>query len=335
MIASSVNLIYFCLPPGLSLALAEACKFTPLLLKTMYDNDSKGISYTAGFFMLIAFAVGGIILASALSGLVWQQVTGRSFTEMAEGLKNPAYSDVMKVVQTLTAVVGFFLPTVAAAFLLHKRPIKLLGFTGTGFNMRQVGLVVLLIGFSLLVATSLSYLTNSMPIPDSWKLSFDKLEEEYNRQVSAIISLKNAKDYILALIIMAFIPAVCEETLFRGGLQNFLSRGTGLPWLSIILVSILFSLAHFSFYGFLSRFFLGLVLGALFHYSGKLWLSILGHFINNALAITVLYYSIRQGRPLEEAMKQDATSFWGILAIPVVMILFVAFKRASDNSQPA
>ncbi|HRO69626.1 MAG TPA: CPBP family intramembrane metalloprotease, partial [Chitinophagaceae bacterium] len=86
--------------------------------------------------MLIAFAIGGLILASALSGLVWQQMTGRSFTEMAEGLKNPAYSNVMKIVQTLTAVLGFFVPTVVAAFLLHKRPIKLLGFSGTGINMR-------------------------------------------------------------------------------------------------------------------------------------------------------------------------------------------------------
>ena len=128
---------------------------------------------------------------------------------------------------------------------------------------------------------------------------------------------------------MAFLPALCEEALFRGGLQNFLTRGTAMPWMSIIVVSILFSLAHFSFYGFLSRFFLGIVLGALFHYSGKLWLSILAHFINNALAITVLYISIQQGKPLEEAMKQDATSFWGILAVPVVIILFIIFKTTS------
>jgi len=96
-----------------------------------------------------------------------------------------------------------------------------------------------------------------------------------------------------------------------------------------VIVSIIFSLAHFSFYGFLSRIFLGLVLGALFYYSGKLWLSILAHFINNALAITLLYLSTRQGEPLQEAIKQDATNYWGILAIPLVIVLFVAFKRAS------
>src|SRR5688572_31830133 len=92
-------IIYFCLPP----LAAEACKFTPLLLKTMYDKDSKGISYLAGFFILIAFAVAGLMLASALGGLVWQQMTGKSFAEMQKGMSNPAYSNVMKIVQSITA----------------------------------------------------------------------------------------------------------------------------------------------------------------------------------------------------------------------------------------
>ncbi len=295
----------------------------------MYDNDSKGISYTAGFFMLIAFAVTGLILASFLGGQIWQQLTGKSISEMQTGMSNPANSHVMKIIQSVTVIIGFFIPTLLTAALLNKRPLKFLGFSPNGIKPGQVVLVILLIGASLLVATSLSYITNHTPIPASWKIRFDNMEEEYNRQVSAIISLKNSKDYIIALIIMAFLPALCEEALFRGGLQNFLTRGTNMPWMSIIVVSILFSLAHFSFYGFLSRFFLGVVLGALFHYSGKLWLSILAHFINNALAITVLYISTQQGRPLEEAMKQDATSFWGILAMPVVIILFIIFKITS------
>jgi len=248
---------------------------------------------------------------------------------LQKGLSDPGNSDVMKIIQSVTALVGFFIPTLIAATLLSKRPGKLLGFPSAGIRLNQVVLAVLLVGSALLVSSSLSYFTNSVPIPEAWKIRFDKMELEYNTQVSAIISLKNMKDYILALMIMAFLPALCEETLFRGGLQNFLTRATNRPWLSILVVSILFSLAHFSFYGFLSRVFLGTVLGALFYYSGKLWLSIVAHFINNALAITVLYIATEQGKPLEEAIKQDVTSYWGMLAIPLVIALFVAFKRAS------
>jgi membrane protease YdiL (CAAX protease family) len=295
----------------------------------MIDNDSKGISYTGGFFMLLAFAIAGLVAASLVGAQIWQQMTGKPFSEMQAGMHDPAYSNVMKIIQSVTAVIGFLLPTLITAALLHRRPMKLLGFSATNMKISQAVIVIVLVGASLLVATSLSYITNSLPIPADWKLRFDKLEDEYNRQVSAIISLKNTKDYILALIIMAFLPALCEEALFRGGLQNFLTRGTGKPWMSIIIVSIIFSLAHFSFYGFLSRFFLGIVLGAIFHYSGKLWLSILAHFINNALAITVLYFSIKGGTSFEEAMARDASSIWGILATPVVIALIAFFKKAS------
>jgi membrane protease YdiL (CAAX protease family) len=301
----------------------------------MYDNDSRGISYTAGFFMLICFAIAGLVLAGELSKIVWTQMTNKSITVFSDGVFTPGDSTAIKVIQSLTAIIGFFIPTLVTAAILNRNPLKLLGFATEGARLRQAGLVVLLVGTALLVASSLSHLTNFIPLPENWRMQFDNMEEKYNTQVSAIIKLNNVKDYFLALVIMAFLPAVCEETLFRGGLQNFLTRGTHLAWVSIIIVSILFSLAHFSFYGFLSRFFLGIVLGAMFHYSGKLWLSIMAHFINNALAITILYVSTQQGKPLQEAMKQDSTSFWGFLAIPAVVILFVAFKRASEPQQAA
>jgi uncharacterized protein len=295
----------------------------------MNDNDSKGISYTAGFFMLIAFAVAGLVLAELLSKPIWVEMTGKKAELFVSKTFAPEDSNALKIIQAISVVVGLFLPAILTAFVLNRKPIKLLGFSTQGIKLSQVGLVILLLGASLLVSTSLSYLTTILPLPASWRTWFDTLEDIYNKQVAVIVNLKDGKDYILSLIIMAFVPALCEEAFFRGGLQNFLNRGTGKPWLSIIVVSAFFSLVHFSGYGFLSRFFLGIVLGALFHYSGKLWLSILAHFINNALAITVLYISIQQGKSLQEAIKQDAASFWGILGVPVVIGLFYLFKNIS------
>ena len=301
----------------------------------MYDKDSRGISYTAGFFMLICFAIAGLVLAAEIQKPVWVALTGKSVEALREGVFTPADSTAIKLIQSLTAIVGFLVPTILTASLLSRKPFKLMGYTTEGLHIRQVGLVLLLIGTGLMVASSFSHLTNLIPLPESWRTRFDDMEEKYNMQVSAIIRLNNFKDYIIALLIMGFLPALCEETLFRGGLQNFLTRGTHLPWVSIIIVSILFSLAHISFYGFLSRFFLGLVLGGLYYYSGRLWLSILAHFVNNALAITLLFVSTQQGKSLDEAMKQDTTSFWGFLAIPFVVVLFMAFKRASASNVAA
>ena len=76
----------------------------------MYDSHSKGISYSSGFFMLIAFAVASSILAGLISIPIWTSMTGESFKTIEEGMTNPANRNAVKVIQVITAVVGFLLP---------------------------------------------------------------------------------------------------------------------------------------------------------------------------------------------------------------------------------
>ncbi len=299
----------------------------------MYDNDSKGISYTAGFFMLIAFVIAGMMFTQVLMGPIWTGLTGKSISVLQEGLMGPEDATALKLIQSLSAILGFMVPTFVTAFVLHRRPAKLLGFDPQGMQVKQLGLVVLIIGTALFVSTSFSYLTQLIPISPSSKAYFEKLEENYNRQVGIIINLKTVWDYILALVIMALLPAFCEEVLFRGGFQNFLTRGINQPWVAIIIVSALFSVMHLSYYGFLSRFALGIVLGALYYYSGTIWWSIAAHFIYNALAITMLYAYTLQGKPLKEAMDENVESFWGILALVPLIGLFIIFKNTTAKNR--
>ena len=300
----------------------------------MYDSNSKGISYTAGFFILIGFVIAGILLAGVISIPVWTNMTVTSFEKMSTEMDNPAYANAFKVIQTITAVVGFFFPAVLTAFLLNRKPMKLIGFTGTP-KWLQLFLVLLIVFFGLMVSTGLSYFNSHLPIPTDWKIAFDKMENDYNSGVESIISLKSFSDFLIALFILAVLPAVCEETLFRGGLQNFLTRSTKMPWLSVIIVSILFSLAHWSYYGFLSRFFLGVMLGLLYQYSGKIWLNIFAHFLNNGIAITVLYIYTLNGKSLKDAMNENSDNFWGIFALPIVIALFVWFYNISKREKEA
>ena len=144
------------------------------------------------------------------------------------------------------------------------------------------------------------------------------------------MQLKDFKDYLLGLTIMAFLPAMCEESLFRGGLQNFLTRSTNKPWLSIIIVSILFSAVHFSFYGFLPRMFLGIVLGLVYYYTGSLWLSILAHFTNNAFAVSQFYFS--HSTSVKQAAQENtpvAFIYVGLIALPFLVILLMVLRRIS------
>ncbi len=297
----------------------------------MYDNNSKGPSYTAGFFMLIAFAVAGVFLAALISLPVWTSMTGLGIKDMENGMNDPANSNAIKVIQSITFLIGFLLPAIFTAYLLNRKPMDLLGFSRK-INWKQIGIVCAIMISAMFVSAFLAYVNESLPISASLKLKVEKLENDYNKQVETIIGLKSFGEYILALIIMGFLPALCEETLFRGGLQNFLTRSTKMPWLSIIIVSILFSAAHFSFYGFLSRLFLGVILGLLYQYSGRLWLNIIAHFVNNALAVTAIYVLKTQGKSLKEAVGDNSDSaWWGIFLLPAVIGLFIVFRKIAGK----
>lgn len=155
------------------------------------------------------------------------------------------------------------------------------------------------------------------------------MESDYAKMMVNMINLDNPAELAVSIFVLAFIPALCEEALFRGGFQNYMHRATGKLWRSVIVVSLIFSAIHFSAYGFLSRFVLGIVLGLLFAYSGKLWLPILAHFINNAAAVIVMYVQKSNGKSIAEILNDKDGSYFGFIALPVIIFLFMKFRQAS------
>ncbi|RYZ47679.1 MAG: hypothetical protein EOP49_20675, partial [Sphingobacteriales bacterium] len=116
-------------------------------IELMYDNDSKNISYTAGFFMLIAFVIAAMIfLQEFIVGPVWTSMTGKSISVLRDGLMTTEDANALKVIQPLTTIVAFLLPTLLTAVMLHRRPVKLLGFNTRDMQLKQLGLVILIIG---------------------------------------------------------------------------------------------------------------------------------------------------------------------------------------------
>lgn len=298
----------------------------------MYDQDSRGISYMAGFFMLIAFMIAGQVLAGSIADLLWVLKTGAGLHKIDETGIKAEHRSLYQIVQVITVLVGYILPAWLTARLLNRKPLQLLGVT-QGFSFPQASVSILILAAALFVSAGFSWITNAVPFPADWIQQFDLMEKRYNDRLSATVSLSSPGELLTAIVVMAILPAIGEELIFRGGLQNYLSRGTGRPWLAIIVTSILFSLAHFSFYGFLPRVVLGITLGALFHYSGRLWISIFVHFLNNALLITLLYFYIQQGKTLQDMMAEGKGNALGLVAIPVLVLLFTAFKRVSAARQ--
>jgi len=297
----------------------------------MYDPYSKGISYGKGVLILIGLWLGGFLIGGVVSIPIWTLMTGKGIFTMQQDMLKPEHVNAVRVVQVVSTFVTFFLSAYFTALILNRKPVKLLGFT-MQFTYKQLLLSVVIMFAAALAAGALAELNEKIPLPQSAASFFRQLENNYTEQVEAITNIKSFGDYIISLIMIAILPALFEETFFRGGMQNLLTRSTQSHWVAIIITSVVFSAIHISYYGFLARLCLGIVLGLIYYYSRSLWLSIAAHCFNNAFAVTQMYIMLRQGKTVKEAMDDKMPFWWGILAVIALCFLFMVFKRVSNQA---
>lgn len=101
--------------------------------------------------------------------------------------------------------------------------------------------------------------------------------------------LLNDVPFGLALLLIAALPAVCEEMLFRGYIFTAFKQKMSLPK-AIFFVSLLFGLYHMSLVKLLTTGLLGVILAYAMHRSKSIFVSMLMHFLNNAFAVFTMYY---------------------------------------------
>ncbi len=299
----------------------------------MYDIHSRpGTSYGRGLIILLGMVGMGLFLGGAVSFLVWFAMTGRGIFSMETDMNNPAYTNALRALQLVSTFFIFFLPAVIMAYILNKKPFRLLGFNFY-FSPKQIGMVVLIMLASLPLVGALGELNKMIPIGKDLEIYFKGMEDKYAETVKLLANITTPWEYIVALVIMALAPAIFEETLFRGGVQNMLQRITKNPWISIGITSLIFSAIHMSFYGFLPRFALGVVLGLIYLFSGSLWLSIIGHFFNNALVVTQIYVYTEQGKSIDDAMNETYPLWWGLIGIVILVFVFRYYKKFTGEDR--
>ncbi len=296
----------------------------------------KRISYWGQLGILAAFTgagllIGGLVsLIPLLGKMDLGNFKGLSAKQAMDSLFVPENANVLRWVQFLTTFFLFFLPPVFYAWFCHKK-----AFTHLGFRNRVTALqfivVILIMAASLPLVGALADLTKMLPFSKITFEKFQKAEEEYNKQVSIIGRMNGLGDYILSLVMLAILPAMFEETIFRGGLQNLLSRWWKMPIFSIVVTAIIFSIVHGSYFGFLSRAVLGFVLGWMYYRTGNIWLNIIAHAANNAIAVTAIYV-LRLKDPHADVAKADInlSVWWGLISLAVIYGLFILFEKASQ-----
>jgi membrane protease YdiL (CAAX protease family) len=103
-------------------------------------------------------------------------------------------------------------------------------------------------------------------------------------RVPQLEALMEVADLPLLVACVSLLPAFAEELVFRGLWARALAARLG-PWPAILLTSLVFGAYHFSLVQLLPTALLGVLVAWASLRSGSLWLAMLVHALNNALAV--------------------------------------------------
>lgn len=133
------------------------------------------------------------------------------------------------------------------------------------------------------------------------------------------------KSYFSNLFLIALIPAISEEILFRGLIQNLFAKATQQILTGIILSAFLFALIHIQPFNFLPMFALAVCYGIIVAYSGSIWITIVLHFLNNALTISLEHFQIMFG--WKDIIISDIVSLSLIVSSLIAIIFLVKTNK--------
>lgn len=113
---------------------------------------------------------------------------------------------------------------------------------------------------------------------------FDMQPSQQFQQIDTMLSAFTGPRLVIIIGLVAFLPGVCEELLFRGYVQSRLTK-VWPPFAGVGFSSICFALAHVDPMHIFVILPVGVWLGLVAYKTGSIWPAMLGHIINNISAI--------------------------------------------------
>lgn len=244
----------------------------------------------------------------------------------------------LKWFQFIQTTATFLLPPFLMAYLWSGKPIKWLCLDQS-VPMKSAIIAVCLMLVASPGINLLSYLNQQMTLPACFsgiEVWMQQQEEAAAVLTERFLLTDSIGIFIVNILLMALLPAMAEELTFRGVLQHLFTPRTctRIPHIAIWATAIVFSAIHCQFYGFIPRMLLGAVFGYALAWSGSLWLPMLMHFTNNALAVVVYFIAHKAGWDTSsmDAFGTGGTWWVGVLSLVLVGVGIYLLRRSTTIS---
>ena len=288
--------------------------------------------------ILVIFFVMGLFIGQFFGVVFSLVISGAGLDELLN-LVSPPFTEDKRIpllmVQGFGAFGGFILGAGAYVKIVERRSPYIL--LNTEFMNTKDALMTVFIVMSFMMVNSFFIEWNLNIGFPSFMSGFENWAKEKEKEMllltEFLTSFGSTGEFLFAMVIIAIIPAIGEEYLFRGIIQNKLVIYLKNPHVAIWLTAILFSGFHLQFFGFIPRMLLGVLFGYLYYWSWNLWIPIVAHFINNAFTLTMLYM-YQTGRTgidieMQETLPWQYLIFFGLLT----GFLLYYFKRNTPSAK--
>ena len=235
-------------------------------------------------FILFQFLVTPVVLVA-------QIVVAEGGMSSLESLRDPAqlmeaYTRELILSNSVGQVLGLAVPALLAARLHSRQLLSYLRIRGVDGRMLLLAAIGV-IGLQPVVQW-LAQVNQALPLPESIRM----LEQSQLEMIQKV--LEGDLGLGFNVVMLALVPAVCEEVLFRGYAQRQFERASGATG-GILLSGLLFGLYHLRPSQFLPLAVIGLFLAYLTWRTGSLWPAVLVHLLHNGTAVVLAH--VAQQRP--------------------------------------
>lgn len=282
---------------------------------------------------LTLISIGGLFFIGQVLAWGFVTVITGSTSAYMDLMRNPMADPetrwILMVVQGLNHVGGFLIAPLIFYFTLVKgRFFK--DFFRPQANMLMVLLLTLMVSFSFMIVDTIFIEWNeSIVLPESlsaleqWARN---LEDSMKELTVYLTKFDSAGYFLLAVVVVAVLPGIGEELIFRGLLQNIFLRMNRNPHFAIWLAAFFFSAIHFQFFGFLPRMLLGALFGYLYYWTGNLIVPVVAHFFNNFFSLLALY-AYQKGLTDIDPETAEALPMTYIIAFGVLFIVLIVYFK--------
>ena len=149
----------------------------------------------------------------------------------------------------------------------------------------------------------------------------------YDTSAATSIIPSTPGELIATLILVALLPAVAEEYIFRGCIARSFAR-KGYVF-AVFMSALLFAIMHGSPLQLVHQFLIGVVCAVLFFATRSLWPPIILHFLNNAIALVLGYVQNRGSAfAVTEAWQYVVMCVVGVAATIGLLIAVIYLCKA-------